>query len=66
MRPLYLSMNAAWIMSMSALICVSPNICLSIENTRSAAAELGVREPTICASLGAGANLIVVCKDPPP
>ena len=45
LRPLYLSMSAAWIMSTSELICMSPNICFSIENTRSAAAELGVNEP---------------------
>ncbi|MGB1600045.1 MAG: hypothetical protein ACPIOQ_45275 [Promethearchaeia archaeon] len=35
-------------MSASAEICGSPNINLSIEKTRSAAAELGVKEPTIC------------------
>ena len=41
-------MSAAWIMSASTDICVSPNMSLSIEKTRSAAAELGVNEPTIC------------------
>jgi hypothetical protein len=35
-------------LSARADICVSPNINLSIEKTRSAAAELGVNEPTIC------------------
>ena len=39
-------MSADWIMSASADICVSPNINLSSEKTRSAAAELGVNEPT--------------------
>ena len=32
LRPLCLSMSAAWIMSASAVICMSPNISLSIEN----------------------------------
>ena len=41
-------MSADWIMSASADICVSPNISLSREKTRSAAAELGVNDPTIC------------------
>ena len=45
-------------MSASADICVSPNINLSIEKTRSAAAELGVNEPTICmASAHVGKSL---------
>ena len=47
-RLLYLSMSAAWIMSASADVCRSPNISLSSEKTRLAAAELGVKEPTIC------------------
>ena len=49
------------IMSARADICASPNIGLSIEKTRSAAAELGVNEPTICiASAHVGELLAVV------
>ena len=47
LRLLYLSISAASIMSTSALICVSPNMALSSEKTRSAAAEFGVHEPTV-------------------
>ena len=43
---LYLSMSAAWIMSANAVICWSPYMSLSSEKTRSAAAELGVNDPT--------------------
>ena len=47
-RLLYLSMSDAWIMSVSALSCVSPHMHLRREKTRSAAAELGVNAPTTC------------------
>ena len=52
-----MSISAAWIMSASAVICNgevdhllvgwSPNMPLSSEKTRSAAAELGVNDPTV-------------------
>ena len=54
--------------SASAVICASPNILLSAENTRSAAAELGVNDPTtrialdlygICTNLHANLRLRV-------
>ena len=41
-------MSDAWSMSASARVWVSPNMSLRREKTRSAAAELGVKEPTIC------------------
>ena len=60
LRPLHLSMSAVWTMSISANICTSPNISLSLENTRSAAAELGVNAPTICiASAQVGKSLLL-------
>ena len=39
-------LSAACIMSARADICLSPNMSLSIEKTRSAAAEFGVKEPS--------------------
>ena len=63
LRPLYLSWRALWIMSARDDICRSPNISLRSENTRSAAAELGVKEPTICmASAHVGNSLPWFCQ----
>jgi hypothetical protein len=43
-------------MSASVSICWSPNITLSLEKTRSAAAELGVKANTICAASAHGGS----------
>ena len=50
-------MMAAWMMSASVTICRSPNMYLSIENTRSAAAEFGVNAKTIWAAPAHAGNL---------
>jgi hypothetical protein len=42
--------GAVWMMSAKVSICWSPNIAFSIEKTRSAAAEFGVKAKTICAA----------------
>ena len=47
-RSLMRSIKAVWMISANVSICWSPNIDLSMENTRSAAAELGVNAKMIC------------------
>ena len=47
-------MSAVWMMSASAPSCWSPNMALSKEKTRSAAAELGVKAKTVCAAAELG------------
>ena len=49
-RSLMRSIEAVWMISANVSICWSPNIDLSMENTRSAAAELGVNAKMICAA----------------
>ena len=49
-RLLIRNISAVWMMSASVSICWSPNMALSMEKTRSAAAELGVKAKTICAT----------------